>query len=78
MHHRSFDPELVKAALAASPAPTAWREMERDKARLDKLSLLVVNVRKPLVHGSRDLFWATPVDVEGGDDEPSDLRAKIG
>lgn len=43
-----------------------------DKARLDWLETQVINVRTPLPHGSRDLFWCS-----ADEDEPSDLRTRI-
>jgi len=49
-------------------------EAERDTARLNWLENMTVNVRVPLVYGSRDLFWATPGEEKG---EISDLRAKV-
>lgn len=48
-----------------------------DTLRLNWLTRMDVEVRQPLVHGSRQLFLATPTEVEGGDDEPSNLRAQI-
>jgi hypothetical protein len=41
-------------------------EAERDIQRLNWLETMTVNVRTPLVYGSRDLFWSTPDDPEGG------------
>ena len=60
------------AAAPAAPAVDA-----RDTARMDWLEAQVVNVRAPLRYGSRDLFWASPEEVDGGPDGPSDLRARI-
>lgn len=50
--------------------------LEEDAERMDWLEQHVVNVREPLRHGSRDLFWSGP---EQGDGEilPSKLRADI-
>ncbi len=48
-----------------------------DAERMDWLEQFVVEVRVPLVHGTRHLFIATPEDVEGGPDGPSDIRQKI-
>ncbi len=50
--------------------------MASDKERLDWLECMAVNVRLPLVYGSRDLWWASPEDGEG-ESWPSDIRAKI-
>ncbi|WP_231130884.1 hypothetical protein [Burkholderia vietnamiensis] len=47
-----------------------------DTARLDWLCERVVNVRHPLLYGSRDMFWASPTDDDSGH-SPSDLRAQI-
>jgi hypothetical protein len=44
---------------------------------MDWLEKQVVNVRAPLRYGSRDMFWASPEEVDGGPDGPSDLRARI-
>jgi len=51
-------------------------ELQADKRRLDWLEYKVVNVRLPLVHGSRDLFWSSPEDLDG-DCEKSNLRQAI-
>lgn len=48
-----------------------------DTRRLDFLEHHTVNVRVPLVHGSRDLFWAHPDDSYEGETGPSDIRARI-
>lgn len=51
-----------------------------DKARLDWLETKVVNVREPLLYGSRDLFWSSPEGDEETPPEqvgPSDIRAQI-
>ncbi|MDN8071135.1 hypothetical protein [Burkholderia vietnamiensis] len=47
-----------------------------DTARLDWLCERVVNVRHPLLYGSRDMFWASPTDDDSGH-SPSDIRAQI-
>lgn len=49
----------------------------RDTARLNYLETKVVNVRDPLVHGSTNLFWASPDTSYEGEEGPSDLRAQI-
>ncbi len=48
-----------------------------DTQILDWLSMKVVNVRDPLRYGSRDMFWASPVDDDGWLDEPSNLREQV-
>lgn len=48
-----------------------------DAERLDWLERFCVEVRQPLVHGSHHLFNADPRQVEGLDDEPSNIRAQI-
>lgn len=48
--------------------------LREDGAMFDWLELRVVEVREPLVHGSRSLFFATPKEQDGGEDEPSNLR----
>lgn len=48
-----------------------------DTVRLDKLEKKVVNVRHPLRYGSKEGFWASPEDVDGGPRGPSDIRKKI-
>lgn len=70
--------ELTKlSALAPAAAPAAPAVDARDTARMNWLEAQVVNVRAPLRYGSRDLFWASPEEVDGGPDGPSDLRARI-
>lgn len=64
------------AALAPTPQPLAAEQGE-DAARLDWLETMVVNVRQPLRYGSRDLFWASPEDMDGGPDGPSGIRKQI-
>ncbi len=73
-------PEQLRAAISAASAkaaPAAPAVDARDTARMDWLEAQVVNVRAPLRYGSRDLFWASPEEVDGGPDGPSDLRARI-
>lgn len=48
-----------------------------DTERLNWLERMVVEVRAPLQWGSRQLFIANPEEVEGMDDDPSDIRAQI-
>ena len=50
------------------------RELAADRARLDWLERMVVNVRSATPYGSLDVFWASPPDE---DDGPSDLRKAI-
>lgn len=69
----SFD-HLRAAILAYESARPASGE---DTKRLDWLCLQHVEVRTPLVYGSRANFHASPDDVDGGDIEPSNLRAQI-
>jgi hypothetical protein len=64
-------------ALRAQAAPAAPAVDARDTARMNWLEAQVVNVRAPLRYGSRDMFWASPEEVDGGPDGPSDLRARI-
>lgn len=47
-----------------------------DRDRMDWLSTQAVNVRRPLLYGSEDMFWASPTEDDSGF-TPSDLRAKI-
>ncbi|SOE37597.1 hypothetical protein [Delftia acidovorans] len=70
-----FDRAINRAA--APQAPAAPAVDASDTARMDWLEKQVVNVRAPLRYGSRDLFWASPEEVDGGPDGPSDLRARI-
>ena len=73
MHNEIHEAEdHADAAAPAAPAVDAG-----DTARMDWLETQVVNVRAPLRYGSRDLFWASPEEVDGGPDGPSDLRARI-
>jgi len=74
------EPEVSKALNEARAAIAAQQPAQaddaRDAARLNYLEAMTVNVRVPLRHGSRDLFWASPSD-DDGDAGPSDIRAKI-
>ena len=63
-----------RAALSAPPSDAALRS---DKARLDWLEEQVVEVRTPLVHGSRGNFFANPDDSREGETGPSNLRAQV-
>lgn len=46
-----------------------------DSDILDWLSMQVVNVRKPLMYGSQDMFWASPSDDDPSEQAtPSNLR----
>ena len=51
--------------------------MITDKERLDWLELYLVEVRNPLVYGSRHMFYAVPEQEEGEEESPSDLRDQI-
>ncbi len=59
-----------------SAAPTQQRE---DSQLIDWLETMVVNVREPLLYGSRDLFWAGPCadDPTDTDPAPSNIRSQI-
>lgn len=52
-------------------------EVEKDAARLDWMCLQVVEVRTPMVYGSRAKFLVSPENVEGVGDQPSNLREAI-
>ncbi|WP_175837084.1 hypothetical protein [Burkholderia anthina] len=47
-----------------------------DQQRMHWLCTQAVNVRKPLLYGTEDMFWASPIEDDSGF-TPSDLRAKI-
>lgn len=66
----------AELASARQQAKTARSEASEDTADLDWLARHVVEVRLPLVHGSRAMFFATPEDDDGYMG-PSDLRSKI-
>jgi len=70
-------PARRRVLFTGPAAPAAPAVDARDTARMDWLEAQVVNVRAPLRYGSRDLFWASPEEVDGGPDGPSDLRARI-
>jgi hypothetical protein len=70
-------PSRAARVLRAMEAPAAPAVDASDTARMDWLEKQVVNVRAPLRYGSRDMFWASPEEVDGGPDGPSDLRARI-
>ena len=50
-------------------------EAKKDGEILDWLETKTVNVRTPLLYGSRDWFWASPNDDDGVKEKPSNLRA---
>lgn len=50
---------------------------QQDTERLNWLERMVVEVRVPLRWGSRQLFISNPAEVEGMDDDPSNIRAQI-
>lgn len=58
-------------------APSATSPSNADTERMNWLERMVVEARVPLVHGSANLFITAPTEVEGADDEPSDIRAQI-
>lgn len=47
-----------------------------DAEILDWLQQKNVEVRRPLMHGSAEMFFAVPIDMDGGESEPSALRAR--
>jgi len=66
--------ELQRLRATRPPAP----EEGKDAALLDWMETKVVNVREPLMYGSRDLFWASPdQDDPAFPAGPSDIRAKV-
>lgn len=72
--------EIVSAFVKMIEADRATRSATRlseDTERLNWLERMMVEARQPLVHGSHQLFIASPEPVEGADDEPSDIRAQI-
>ena len=69
--------DMALASLRSATAPQPATATHPDTERMNWLERFVVNVRTPLVHGSSDLFWSSPTEVEGADDEPSDIRAQI-
>jgi hypothetical protein len=62
---------------APDGATEAQHSAGQDTARLDWLETQCVEVRTPLVHGSRAKFSANPDDSYEGEVHPSDLRTKI-
>jgi hypothetical protein len=83
-----FKSERTRIAVSPSFACKAWARAAwqaalssradggKDSDRMDWLCERVINVRDPLPYGSRDMFWASPTDDDGGH-EPSNLRAQI-
>lgn len=61
--------ERVIIALSTQAGPT-------DKRRLDWLESMRVEVRLPLVHGSRALFHASPEQGDG-EEKPSTIRGQV-
>lgn len=64
------------ATREASAPPEGWHIQHPDTERLDWLEDQHVEVRTPLVYGSRALFHASSKDGDGSE-EPSDIRAQI-
>lgn len=78
--YRAFCQKCGKAEADHPTAPVAAQKADdaRDAERLNWLETKVVNVRIPLLHGSHDLFWASPqCDDVSEPYGPSDIRAKI-
>jgi hypothetical protein len=67
--------ESFHRRMVAAEAEVA--RLRSDKARLDWLETMVVNVRSKLVYGSADVFWASPDDSFEGELGPSDIRKQI-
>lgn len=74
--HTNFGLAVLAGDFAPQPSQPAASEAARDTKRLDFLCDHVINVRDPLRHGSRDMFWASPTDDDSGH-APSNLRALI-
>lgn len=53
------------------------KESSEDKIRMDWLVSKTVNVREPLVYGSRDLFWSQAVSEEWEEYHKTTLREQI-
>ena len=66
-----------KCGYEARIKPAIPPTLRRLNAEMRFLERMVVEVRLPLVYGSRHLFTASPTSVEGRGDEPSDLRKQI-
>jgi hypothetical protein len=64
--------ESQKYALYAE----ATRSASGDSARMDWLEMMTVEVRTPLVYGSRHDFYASPL-WNDGEEQPSSIRAEI-
>ena len=78
--HEAWEDTLREYAerLRAQPgAPRDATAEPTDTERLDWLETMTVNVRHPLRYGSRNLFWSSPEDMDGGPSGPSDIRKQI-
>lgn len=69
--------QLAILKLGKEQAMARAKELEEDGKLLDWLEKHVVEVRIPWRHGSRNLFFATPEEIDGEEDGPSNLRAAI-
>ncbi|MDU6923635.1 hypothetical protein [Franconibacter helveticus] len=68
------------AAEPVSPAyklPSGWGAVPDDTRRMDWLVSKTVNVREPLVYGSRDLFWSQTITDEEDEKHATKLREQI-
>lgn len=75
-YYCEFDIQRLYAGYEAGARQHQSGEAGADTRRLDWLCEHVVNVRLPLPYGSRDMFWASPTDDDGGH-ESSNLRWEI-
>ena len=66
---------VVEAASRIEALEKQVAEAKKDGEILDWLETKTVNVRTPLLYGSRDWFWASPNDDDGVKEKPSNLRA---
>lgn len=67
--------ELIRCALKLVVQPRfAIAELLKDQTRLNRLEHCTVTVRRPLRYGSRELFYVTPDEEEGG---PTNIRELI-
>lgn len=74
---RKLKADMERAARNHAADLTFAQSATTDSKRLDWLERHHVEVRDPLLYGSRHMFLATPVRVEGMEDEPSNLRDMI-
>ena len=62
--------------MQAEPVSAAYK-LPDDTRRMDWLVSKTVNVREPLVYGSRDMFWSQTISDDWEEEHKTALREQI-